>query len=146
MIPDLDDELPPAVNNDDVVRFFVIGDYGELSSYFSIIETTSLMNKMAGDKNFSHIITAGDNFYSDGITNINYRFKPWFVTSLFRQGYIEKLPIYPTLGNHDCHVDYRNEILYSDYNAQWNMESDYYELITPLKDVQGKSSNSSNGE
>ena len=42
--------------------------------------------------------------------------------------------IYPTLGNHDCHVNYENEIFYSKYNKQWKFDEDYYELVTPLKD------------
>ena len=126
------------VESDDVTRFFIIGDYGELSNYLNIRKVSVLMDQIASQKNFSHIITAGDNFYSDGITNINFRLKPWIVTNLFQRESIGRLKIYPTLGNHDCHVDYRNEILYSNYNNQWVMNNDYYEIKTPMKDDPSK--------
>ena len=92
------------------------------------------MNQLASQNNYSHIITVGDNFYNNGIENINFRLKPWLITGLFNRDYTGQLKIYPTLGNHDCHVDYTNEIKYSQYNKQWEMESDYYELVTPLRD------------
>jgi hypothetical protein len=137
-IPKENKTVEPALVQDDVTRFFLIGDYGQLSNYLSIRRVTILMNDLASQKNYSHIITAGDNFYFDGITNLNFRLKPWIVTALFRRSHIGELSIYPTLGNHDCHVNYENEVLYSDYNDQWKMEDEYYELITPMKDQPNK--------
>ena len=96
------------------------------------------MDQIASQKNFSHIITADGNFYSDSITNINFRLKTCIVTNLFQRESIGRLKIYPTLGNHDCHVDYRNEILYSNYNNQLVMNNDFYEIKTPMKDDPSK--------
>ena len=124
--------------SDDVTRFFIIGDYGELFNYLNIRKVSVLMDQIASQKNFSHIITADDNFYSDSITNINFRLKTCIVTNLFQRESIGRLKIYPTLGNHDCHVDYRNEILYSNYNNQWVMNNDYYEIKTSMKDDPSK--------
>ena len=93
------------VEEDEATRFFIIGDYGELENYLNIRKVAILMDELASKKNFSHIITAGDNFYVDGITDINFRLKPWIVTNLYQRESIGRLKIYPTLGNHDCHVD-----------------------------------------
>jgi len=128
----------PTVEADDKTRFFVIGDFGTLAGYYGLRKASLIMESLAAKQNYSHIITAGDNFYIMGIPNINFRLHPWLVTSVYRRDYIGQLKIYPTLGNHDCHSDYRNEILYSQYNDQWEMESDYYELSTPLNDGSGK--------
>lgn len=127
-------EEVPLIEGDGVVRFFLIGDYGELGNYLAFRGVTKMMDKLASLKKYSHIITTGDNFYNDGIVNINHRFKPWAITRLLSQSYLGQLKIFPTLGNHDCHVDFTNEIKYSSINDQWEMESDYYELVTQLED------------
>lgn len=127
-----------TVQADDVIRFFVIGDFGTLAKYPGLRNSAVTMEKLAASNNYSHIITVGDNFYINGIPNINLRLHPWLVTSVFRREIIGQLKIYPTLGNHDCYVNYKNEIEYSNYNEQWTMESDYYELVTPLRDDPSK--------
>ena len=96
-----DDTLKMEREGDEVMRFFIIGDYGELSNYFGIRKTAVMMENLAKLNHFEHIITAGDNFYYDGIEDISYRVKPWLVTELYKRDYVEDLDIYPTLGNHD---------------------------------------------
>ena len=105
-----------------------------LNNYPGLRNSSLLMEELASKKNFSHITTAGDNFYDDGIEDITKLFKPWLVTRMFNKAYTGQLKIYPTLGNHDCHIDYTNEIKYSKINEHWEMENDYYELSTPLRD------------
>ena len=119
---------------DDKLRFFMIGDYGELDNYFAVRKVGELMNQLAKKEFFEYILTAGDNFYFTGIENIHFRFKPWAISQQFKWSHIKHLPVYATLGNHDCESDFKNEILYHDYNDQWNMPSDYYEFVLPMKD------------
>ena len=90
-----------VTEKDDVLRFFIIGDYGELDNIFGVRTSTLMMDKLAKLKSFEHIVTAGDNFYNTGIDDINYRFKPNTITQLFNTENLHDLPIYATLGNHD---------------------------------------------
>ena len=94
-------EVSNMPEDDQVLRFFIIGDYGELSNYFGVRGTSIMMENLAKTKPYDYIITAGDNFYSNGITNIYFRLKPWLITNLFKRSIIGNLDIYPTLGNHD---------------------------------------------
>ena len=86
---------------DDVTRFFVIGDYGQLENYFGIRTVGAMMDKIAANKKFDFITTLGDNFYPDGIDDLTYRMKPFMITQQFQRENLRDLPIYATLGNHD---------------------------------------------
>ncbi|CAI2373015.1 unnamed protein product [Moneuplotes crassus] len=123
---------------DEKTRFFVIGDFGSFTKHFGLQKSAQMMEGLASRKEFSHIITVGDNFYMNGIPDINQLWHPQSIMEVFNGPHASLLPFYATLGNHDCYSDYHNEILFSDYNRQWQMPSDYYELITPLKDNSGK--------
>mmetsp|Transcript_23359 Transcript_23359/g.20750 ORF Transcript_23359/g.20750 Transcript_23359/m.20750 type:complete len:119 (+) Transcript_23359:193-549(+) len=109
-----------------------------MKGYFSFRKVSLLMEQLSSKNNYSHIITVGDNFYGHGIENIKMRIKPWLFTRLLNRDHTGQLKIHPTLGNHDCPVNYRNEILYSNYNKQWEMPNDYYVVETPLKDGSNK--------
>ena len=124
-------KTPPK---DDVLRFFILGDFGQLENYFGIRTVGAMMDKMAANKSYDYITTVGDNFYKHGLEDITYRMKPFLITQQFQRENLRDLPIHVTLGNHDCHSNYLNEIYYSDYNKQWNLPTDYYELVTPMKD------------
>ena len=119
---------------DDVLRFFILGDYGQLENYAGIRIVGTMMDKLAKLKRFNHITTVGDNFYRHGIEDITYRMKPYLITQQFQRDYLRDLPVYATLGNHDCYSNATNELLYSQYNDQWNLPHDFYELVTPLRD------------
>jgi hypothetical protein len=124
-------ELP---KDDGVTRFFIIGDWGQLGNYLGVRRVAILLDEIASKKRFAHIITTGDNFYSKGIESIYYRFKPWAITWQYQRPYIGQIKIHPTIGNHDCYGNYQNELLYSQYNEQWAIPSDFYVLKTPLGD------------
>ena len=126
------------IANDGVTRFFVIGDFGTLANYPGLKHSSMIMENLATEKNYSHIITAGDNFYIHGIPNMKNLVHPWLIMQVFKRDYIGQLKIYPTLGNHDCYVNYENEIKFTQHDDQWDFYHDYYDLVTPLMDGSSK--------
>ena len=134
LYPNRHNELSPKDSDDKIMRFFVIGDFGAYMKYRELSAVTEAMNNLALQYDFNHTVTVGDNLYWFGIENINNRWKAWMIMSAFKKSALRNIMIYPTLGNHDCYVDYFNEVLYSKYDYQWRLENDYYVKITPLKD------------
>lgn len=65
-------------------------------------------------EHFDFILTTGDNFYPQGIESIDNLTIPNQIMSYFKE---LKLPIFPTLGNHDCYSNFENEIEYSNLNS-----------------------------
>lgn len=124
--------------SDAPLRFIVIGDFGNLDNAVGINTSKEVMARLAEVKKFDFIITTGDNIYMNGIENINNRTKADQVTKIFQTEHLKDVPLHPTLGNHDCYSNSENEVLYSQYNKQWQMPSDYYVLETPLKDNSNK--------
>ena len=127
-------ELPKNVEKDNILRLFVIGDHGSYFNLRALTSATEAMNNLALQYEYDHIITVGDNFYWNGIESINNRWKAWLVMTAFKKNALKNLLIYPTIGNHDCHVDMLNEVRFSKYDYQWRLEQEYYVKVTPLKD------------
>lgn len=125
-------------SDEQVQRFFAIGDFGDYDTKENIDAMTDIMNGLAQDKEYDFITTMGDNFYPDGITSMDDLKIPNKIMGYFKKDGIKDLKMFPTLGNHDCFSDIENEILYSQVDSQWEMESDYYELKYPLKDDPSK--------
>lgn len=126
-------------SNEDVQRFFVVGDFGDLDSKENIDHMTNIMDHLSEKQTYDFIATVGDNLYPNGIESMDNLENISSVMEFFQKSNTKDLPMYLTLGNHDCYVDYQNEIKYSEVNEQWNMESDYYEKRFPLKDDPSKS-------
>jgi len=123
----LNEEIP-------IDKFFVIGDFGYLKHPEGLENMTNIMNYLNAEKDHDLIITGGDNFYPSGIESIDDLEDVDEVMTYFDKKNIKDLQLYATLGNNDCEVDYKNEILYQDFNDKWNMPNDYYEMKFPLKD------------
>ncbi|CAI2372801.1 unnamed protein product [Moneuplotes crassus] len=124
--------------DDDFTRFFVVGDFGDLDNLSGVDNMTNIMSELASEKPFHFVTTVGDNFYPKGIETMDDLQNANKVMSYFQKADIKDIKIYPTLGNHDCYSDYTNEVKFSEFNSQWRMESDYYELKEPLKDDPSK--------
>lgn len=116
------------------LKFYVIGDYGDSSKTSGLKDMARTMaaSNSRGDHDF--ILTAGDNVYSYGVEDIKDLSKVKKILTHFNQSGLKDVPIYATLGNHDCRSNYKNEITMSKYFKNWNMEHDYYEVLVPLKD------------
>ena len=128
----------PEKQKDNIQRIFVIGDFGSYDHYRDLSTNTDMMNSLATQYEYDHIITVGDNIYPAGIENINNRWKAWLVMTAFKKSALKDILIYPTLGNHDCYSNYFNELKFSKYDYQWRLEEEYYVKVTPLKDNPNK--------
>ena len=123
---------------DNIFRFMVFGDFGNVPTYFKIGRTADTMNELAKKSHQEHIITVGDNFYPHGLKYTWFRLIPWIWMSQFKKNALKDIKIYPTLGNHDWYSNMYNEIEFSKYDSQWTFEKDYYVLKNELKDGSGK--------
>ncbi|CAI2372687.1 unnamed protein product [Moneuplotes crassus] len=132
------DDLAPDYSKEQVQKFFMVGDFGDYKHKENIDGMTDIMSQLAAQDTYDFILTVGDNFYPDGIESMDDLDLPDNIMSFFQKDNIRDLKMFPILGNHDCFSDYYNQILYSDYNKQWEMESDYYELKYNLKDDPSK--------
>ena len=56
-------EVKNEAQKDNILRIFVIGDFGAYSYYRDLAGTTESMNNLALQHQYDHIITVGDNIY-----------------------------------------------------------------------------------
>lgn len=108
----------------DSVAFAVIGDWGRQGLFGQQATANCLAATLPAET--SCIISAGDNFYEEGVSSV---VDPQFLTSfenVYSQLPIRSIPWYVTLGNHDHHGSLRAQILYSEVSPRWNLPSRYY--------------------
>lgn len=115
-------------------RFFVVGDFGDPTSLDDLDTVTDMMNELSGQEKYEFTLTVGDNVYEKGIESMKNLDAVQSIMKKFKKKNLRSVPLYLTLGNHDCMSDIQNEIDYTMYDSQWNMESDFYELKVPMKD------------
>ena len=96
------------------------------------------MDKQAKESKVDFMLTVGDNLYENGIESMTDLTAINKVMSYFQSPNLKNLPMYVTLGNHDCYTDYKNELTYSTINNQWKLPYDYYDLKVPLADSPNK--------
>lgn len=129
----------PSRSDDLTTRFFVVGDFGDVTALDDLDKVTTLMNEFSSEEDYEFSITVGDNVYENGIVSMDNLTDVQSIMSKFKKDSLRNVPMYLTLGNHDCYSDINNEIQYSKFDSQWNFKSDYYELVVPLKNDPSKS-------
>jgi len=127
------------VSIDSVKRFFIVGDFGDLTAREDLDQVTDAMNKLASKNKYDFIATVGDNVYENGIESMDKLDDVKDIMTYFKKPNIKKMPMFLTLGNHDWVSDIQNSIDFSKVDEQWNMDEDFYELKYPLKDDPSKS-------
>ncbi len=115
-------------NNDTCSNFILIGDWGSPGDGLTAV--SGQMAEVAEHLTLDFILTAGDNFYPDGVDSIN---DPYFsiYTENFNQSSLQ-VPWYISVGNHDHHGSIQAQIDYSDLDERWNFPSAFYKLCMPL--------------
>ncbi|XP_067677469.1 tartrate-resistant acid phosphatase type 5-like [Haliotis asinina] len=113
------------------LRFLVIGDMGGLPTYPYItpveLGTSQEMATIADKYGVSFIMELGDNFYYDGVTNVD---DPRFKFT-FEQVYTApslQVPWYLVAGNHDHNGNVSAQIAYSQVSRRWNYPYFFYPL------------------
>ena len=74
--------LPAA---DNIFRFMVFGDFGNIPTFFNIGKTGDTMNELAKQNHQEYMITVGDNFYPNGVMFTWFRLVPWLAMSQFKK-------------------------------------------------------------
>lgn len=104
------------------LKFIVIGDWGEKGNFYQR-QVASAMEKMMAVEKIDFILTAGDNFYQDGVSNLQ---DSHFQESFENIYSSKKVPWYITLGNHDYMGDIQSLIDYGEKNLYWVLPNTYY--------------------
>ncbi len=109
---------------DGSVRFLAFGDWGRDGKAFQL-SVAEQMGKTAAAEHSQFVIALGDNFYSDGVPDVESR--QW--TTSFEEIYTApslQVPWYVALGNHDYHTNAQAEVDYTLYSPRWKMPARYY--------------------
>ncbi|KAL8570045.1 hypothetical protein ACOMHN_036322 [Nucella lapillus] len=113
------------------LRFLLIGDMGGLPSwpYCTPIEvgTSNEMAQIAKLYSPHFIMEVGDNFYFDGVANVDdRRFQETF-EKVYSHSSLQ-IPWYLIAGNHDHNGNVSAQIAYSQRSKRWNFPDYYYPL------------------
>jgi len=120
---------------DDSLNYLVIGDWGGLpqSPFTTEIEkaVARQMGKFATDNNIQFVLALGDNFYYDGVKDVD---DPRFGETYDHVFTDASLGIdwYFVAGNHDHNGNVSAEIAYSKIEKRWNFPSYFYPLSFSL--------------
>lgn len=109
-----------------MINFLVVGDWGRRG----IPEQRAVargMAQIAARYGSSFVISTGDNFYEDGVRDIN---DPHWQAS-FNDVYDDpalNIPWYAALGNHDHQGRADAQVAYTEHDARWYMPDYYYAI------------------
>jgi len=112
-------------------RFMVIGDMGTGNDDQRAV--AAAMAKRAKSDGLDFLLTVGDNFYPMGVRSAD---DPQW-KSKFEDIYSDaalRVPIFPTLGNHDHYGDPLAQVEYAKRNPNWRMPAQYYSFLRELTD------------
>ncbi|MBL7855096.1 MAG: metallophosphoesterase [Cyclobacteriaceae bacterium] len=109
------------------MRFYVVGDWGR-DGQFGQWELAQTMNALAREEPPDFILSAGDNFYEDGVDGVA---DPQWNTSFeaIYNGPFLQVPWYVALGNHDYAGSVQAQLDYHNVNPRWNMPARYYTFV-----------------
>jgi len=113
------------------LNFLVVGDWGTGSSDQHKVATQ--MAKTAEAIGARFVISAGDNFYPDGVANLD---DPQW-TAKFEDAYgasTLRVPWYVVLGNHDHKGNVEAQVDYTADSSRWQMPANYYKHSEALAD------------
>lgn len=117
--------------SEDSLRFLALGDWGGLPSwpYTTPLEIAvgEQMGRIAKTNKTSFTVALGDNFYFDGVKNVED--KRFFRTfeNIFKAESLQT-PWYILAGNHDHYGNISAQIAYSKLSPRWTYPSLYYKV------------------
>lgn len=116
---------------EDELNFLVIADWGGIPIWPYVspdeLSVAVQMAKISAEVDAKFVLAYGDNFYEDGVKDVNdKRFTETF-ENVFSQTSLQ-IPWYVVAGNHDHRGNVSGQIAYSDKSNRWNFPSEYYRL------------------
>lgn len=114
------------------LRFAVIGDWGglPLPPYYTQQEmlVAAELDKTVSKWGADFIVSVGDNFYYDGVTDVNdFRFQKTF-ENVFNGDSLLNVPWYVIAGNHDHKGNVTAQLAYTNVSSRWKYQNLYYDL------------------
>jgi len=116
------------------LQFLVVGDWGRKGRDHQR-DVAAQMAQVAGWRRGRFVISAGDNFYEEGVTSTE---DPHWQTS-FENVYAAsplQVPWYCILGNHDYHGRPQAQLDYAERHPRWRMPARYYTVAEDLAEGQ----------
>jgi len=127
LLPDMLAAPAPAPEG---LKFIVFGDWGR-NGEKDQTQVATQMARWAAATPPRFIISVGDNFYEDGVTDTD---DPQWQTS-FERVYADpalKVPWYVILGNHDYRGSCEAQLAYGKINPRWQMPARYFKQTHQL--------------
>jgi tartrate-resistant acid phosphatase type 5 len=118
-------KTPPKLEtNPQAVNFILMGDWGRNGADHQK-QVADQMGKVASQASVDFIISAGDNFYPEGVVS---EFDPLWKYSFedIYTAFSLQWDWYPVLGNHDYGSNPEAQVKYSAISRRWRMPARYY--------------------
>lgn len=110
--------------------FFVIGDWGRRGQYGQS-QLGKTMAAFADVLNPEYIVSTGDNFYPDGVKDLNDSHWKESFEEPYGFASLQSIKWYIVLGNHDVRGNVQAQVDYHTVNPIWHLPSAYYSQIIP---------------
>ena len=115
-------------------NFFVLGDWGRDGKFYQQ-DVANQMIDQAKNLKPSFIMLTGDNFYDDGVKDINDNHWKASFDDIYKE-LTKKYPWYVSLGNHDYRGNPQAQIDYHSVNKNWILPDRYYTTVVKTNDGQ----------
>lgn len=115
------------------LRFYVIGDWGRMGIPNQKVVAFQ-MNEWTKRENPKFIISTGDNFYYNGVTDTNDPHWQESFEKVYNGENLVRKPWQISLGNHDYSGNVEAEIAYSKISPRWKLPSRYYSIVETVND------------
>jgi len=108
-------------------KCLVIGDWGRKGNV-NLRANAYMMNEVCCHIPVDAVLTTGDNFYSNGVSNTSDPHWNRSFERVFTGECLVPVQWYPSLGNHDVRGNTQAQIDYSQQSNRWNMPSAYFDF------------------
>jgi predicted phosphodiesterase len=128
VIKDPNQSIPSDINESKNITFFALGDAGK--GNFAQWRVAKAMEEVAEkNKKLDFIAVLGDNFYTSG--DLGLKSKVWnaYFENVYSGRFLDAIPFYAVLGNHDKLNKIKDELAYSEHNGgsnRWRMPAKFY--------------------
>lgn len=120
--------IPSDINESKEITFFALGDAGK--GNFAQWRVAKAMEKVAEkNKKLDFVAVLGDNFYTS--RDLGLKSKVWnaYFENVYSGRFLDAVPFYAVLGNHDRLKKIQDELAYSEHNGgsnRWRMPAKFY--------------------
>lgn len=110
------------------INILMVGDWGQQGG-LSQVPVAKQMGLTAGYDGSNMVISVGDNFYQNGVSNTNSA--DWWTSwlNIYTNPTLTNIPWWCVLGNHDYKLNPWAQNQFHTVNSRWNMPSRYYSQI-----------------